>query len=421
MSDSRSKLPGEQKTESKVNSQPSFSENLSNIQKVLGNKSLHKIIIQQKFNSNSSTSELLDIINSKNVKVEQEKAIESLLVEKNKSLKNEKNIGNQDKISKTDEGKNKSKLIAIEDQLQNITESFTREEILNAKVEWDNTSGKHYFHPIVSTDGELDYRPHLFFKDWESVKSNLDGYDRQDLQFVSYLVMRKAYSNDKQTLSTILSDLDTLNFFGTSVTVRKEFKSRLENVEKSLKKDTLDNQQQSINAKAGVFNPRLVRITDKTKTSTKISEHALGLAIDINVATNKFIDNQEEILVIKEVTGVNLGEKQDRETLRKASKKFSSEFNKQWKEKIKTRLNELKSKETRFKDKLNKQDEEEKSKLEHIQKAIYDRGEALDGYRKTGFFDLSDKVIEAFKKEGMEWGGSYVDKKDFHHFELKKK
>lgn len=45
----------------------------------------------------------------------------------------------------------------------------------------------------------------------------------------------------------------------------------------------------------------------------------------------------------------------------------------------------------------------------------------LRNMRKNGFFNLPEKVIDAFISEGWEYGGFWENERDYMHFEIKKK
>jgi len=42
----------------------------------------------------------------------------------------------------------------------------------------------------------------------------------------------------------------------------------------------------------------------------------------------------------------------------------------------------------------------------------------LDGYARTGFFNLEQPLIDALVGAGFGWGGNWRSRKNFMHFEL---
>ncbi len=142
-----------------------------------------------------------------------------------------------------------------------------------------------------------------------------------------------------------------------------------------------------------------------------LSEHALGLAVDINPATNPLIragDNRDVVRVIKAVTGVDLGAVQSAEALRQASTTFRSTFGDAW---LDARRQELQSAEQAG-------DAARAADLRALLAAASRHQAELARLRQSGFLDLDQRLIDALVAAGLTWGGSWSRSKDFMHFEL---
>jgi hypothetical protein len=159
------------------------------------------------------------------------------------------------------------------------------------------------------------------------------------------------------------------------------------------------------------FVPRRIR------GSTKISNHALGRAIDINPKTNPRIIDKTMASVVKAVTGVDMLKSQDEDSMRKASEDFKSKFDDSF---ISTQLDELKTMRQKLVD-LQASKTPKKKAIKKLKNQIK-KVEGLVGVLRTwaskGFFDLPHTLVEALKSSGLQWGGDYKSSKDFMHFEL---
>jgi LAS superfamily LD-carboxypeptidase LdcB len=159
------------------------------------------------------------------------------------------------------------------------------------------------------------------------------------------------------------------------------------------------------------FVPRPIR------GSTKISNHALGRAVDINPSTNPRIIDKTTIRVVKAVTGVDMGKTQEEDAMRKASEDFKTKFDDSF---ITAQLNEIKSLRQQRSDLQTKEKPDAAAikklsgKIKKAESLVAD----LRSLAKKGFLDLPHDFIEALKSSGLQWGGDYKSSKDFMHFEL---
>jgi hypothetical protein len=129
-------------------------------------------------------------------------------------------------------------------------------------------------------------------------------------------------------------------------------------------------------------------------TTTSLSNHALGRAIDLNPGTNPLITERADFLVIEAVTGVNIHPLSDPAELLRLSQAFRDGFNDAWV-----------AQQTRPDIVAACQDAHARARL--------------NGYARSGFCTLDQRLIEALVAAGLRWGGSYqVSRKDFMHFEF---
>jgi hypothetical protein len=155
-----------------------------------------------------------------------------------------------------------------------------------------------------------------------------------------------------------------------------------------------------------------------TNDGTALSNHALGRAFDINRRTNLHIDNKDDIRVIRAVTGIDLGQLQPTADMRQASQTFQLIFNQQWVNQQTQILQQLQQTPAgaglagiTFK-------YASIAAQQTLIQAINNRRRVLNGYARTGFFDLDQSLIDAFTGAGFSWGGQWQHEKDFMHFEI---
>ncbi len=164
-------------------------------------------------------------------------------------------------------------------------------------------------------------------------------------------------------------------------------------------KKVLDNAQTTLTAAGNTFTlgsgtwsfvPRTFN-----NSINKLSNHALGKAIDINPSENPHIIVAEDILVINAVCASLLPNgflvESDPDNLINLSLYFQQNFNDGWiAQQTQTTL----------------------------VAAIKKRHTVLKGYATHGFLNLPSTLIKGLQTAGLNWGGAWTSAKDFMHFEL---
>jgi hypothetical protein len=127
----------------------------------------------------------------------------------------------------------------------------------------------------------------------------------------------------------------------------------------------------------------------------KLSNHALGKAIDINPSENPHVIVADDILVINAVCGPMLPNgflaESDPDNLIQVSMYFQQNFNDAW---------------------------VARQTQSSLITAINKRRVALDNYAAHGFLNLPSALIKGLQSAGLSWGGAWRSAKDFMHFEL---
>ena len=142
-----------------------------------------------------------------------------------------------------------------------------------------------------------------------------------------------------------------------------------------------------------------------------LSQHALGLAVDINPATNPRIRARHDadvVRVITAVTGVDLGSTQTADALRQASTTFRTAYGDEW---LAARRQELDAA-------VQSGDTGRAGELRAVLAAAGRQATGLRELARTGFLNLDPRLIDALQAAGLTWGGSWRTSKDFMHFEL---
>lgn len=204
-----------------------------------------------------------------------------------------------------------------------------------------------------------------------------------DERFAKYVEIRPLYQQATGVTNPaqwIAENIITVAFFGHRTPCHRDLKTPLAVSENALRTKAFTPALDSFWG----FVPRTMR------TRNKLSNHGLGLAIDIDYKTNPHIYNKEDILVIREATGLDLGRRQTHDAMRRASQLFQQTFNQQWRDRQTGQLRE----------------------------AIRKRKEALDTYARVGFLNLELPLIDTLLNAGFTWGGDWQSEKDFMHFEL---
>lgn len=145
----------------------------------------------------------------------------------------------------------------------------------------------------------------------------------------------------------------------------------------------------------------------------KLSNHALGKAIDINPASNPHITSSSDFRVINAVCGTVLTAGMlataDYDTLASASDLFKQDFNDAWVTQQEQTLATMKAQHPH---------PPGYAKQKALVKAIHARRSALNGYAAHGFLNLPKALVEGLQNAGLGWGGAWTSAKDFMHFEL---
>ncbi len=145
----------------------------------------------------------------------------------------------------------------------------------------------------------------------------------------------------------------------------------------------------------------------------KLSNHALGKAIDVNPSSNPHITSGSDFRVINAVCGTvltaGLLATADYDTLHSASDLFKQSFNDAWVTQQEQTLATMQAQHPH---------PPGYAKQKALVKAIHQRRAALNGYAAHGFLNLPKALVEGLETAGLNWGGTWTSAKDFMHFEL---
>jgi hypothetical protein len=212
--------------------------------------------------------------------------------------------------------------------------------------------------------------------------NNFDGDAHNSYLNLKRLYQEKGISNAAVYFS---ANIVSITFFNCKTSGHKDLQKAL-----SLAQSRLTSSGVNYNlVSAWSFVPRTFNAN-----TNKLSNHALGKAIDINPSSNPHITSSNEISVINAVC-VNilrggLLTESNPDTLINASSYFQSTFNDNW---INGQSQNIKELATRNRSNLNK-------------------------YAKNGFMTLPTPLVTSLQNAGLGWGGTWKTAKDFMHFEL---
>jgi len=167
------------------------------------------------------------------------------------------------------------------------------------------------------------------------------------------------------------------------------------------------------------FNVRMIR-----GSSTSLSLHAVGRAVDVNSDTNpQFREDLGHdsaklaslFRVLQTATGTDIKAATDYTSQQAASETFKTTFNAAW---VATQTTELATRKTAAA--AAPTDAALKQKVTDQQQLVNDITavrSTLDSYAGTGFLTLKKTVVDALVAAGFTWGGGWGDAKDYMHFE----
>ncbi len=213
--------------------------------------------------------------------------------------------------------------------------------------------------------------------------NNFDGDPHQSYLNLKRLYQAKGVTNPANYFTT---NIVSISFFNRSTPGHINLKQALNNAQSSL----ISRGYNFNLVSAWSFVPR----TFNTNIN-KLSNHALGKAIDIDPSVNPHIVSNEEILVIntvcRSILPAGLLAESNPDTLRQASDHFRNTFTSSW---------------------INQQTQSS------VINAIQNKRSNLDKYARNGFLNLPPVFVRALQSAGLGWGGTWRSSKDFMHFEL---
>jgi len=204
----------------------------------------------------------------------------------------------------------------------------------------------------------------------------------------SYLNLKRLYNKKgiQNPAAYFTSNIVPITFFNRNSPGHRDLKIALANAQASLSVNGISYTL----ASAWSFVPRTFN-TD----INKLSNHALGKAIDINPATNPHILSSAEFLVInavcRSILPNGLQAESNPDIIRRASQYFKQNYSDAW---------------------IAQQTQSS------ILSAIRTNGKNLKRYALNGFFDLPTPLVQHLQNAGLSWGGTWKSAKDFMHFEL---
>ncbi len=211
---------------------------------------------------------------------------------------------------------------------------------------------------------------------------NFDADSRRSYLNLKRLYLLKGISNPANYFAT---NIVSATFFNKTTPAHVDLKRILDIAQRNL---TAAGNSFTFNS-AWSFVPRTFNAD-----INKLSNHALGKALDINPDTNPHIVSKNEITVINAVCNSilpnGLLSERNPDTLRNASTHFQLTFSDAW---------------------LSNQ-------TQVIKNAAAANRNNLNKYANKGFLTLPAALIRGLQSAGLNWGGSWRSSKDFMHFEL---
>lgn len=217
--------------------------------------------------------------------------------------------------------------------------------------------------------------------------------------------VRKGYCDVEAFL---LEGITEVEFFGERFHVHPRVASRLIQVEQKLAGE------ERFFEWAGAFYPRTIR--GPFKTSTKLSNHGLGLAVDFDPARNPYL-SRRELKVIELVAG----EKLKRAKTFGAQKRWDSfsRVNALWLQNIDVWTDRAKDEIRRLEKSRARRDRRRVRFLKGVLKDLRERPNLVRA-RKEGFVSLPLAFVVAMENAGFSWATWFKPGADVMHFELRR-
>ena len=261
---------------------------------------------------------------------------------------------------------------------------------LSAKVKsWVGTGAVSYIETAIQEWDAASSSVKSHFRDDDTKKLNFDGLGLDDRR--SYINLKRLYMKEgiSNPLNYIRDNIVSVTFLGGKASAHKGFQVKLDDAAR-----LMSSRGYSFSYPFGGFVPRTLN-----KNIDKLSNHALGKAIDFDWHNNPHIMNKNVRIVISNVckdilmkgftratkSNILLDAVKDPTVLREASDYFKANY------------------------------DENKHTTAAISSS--ERGD-LRKYQKTGFLNLDPAFIKIMQEVCFGWGGAWTSQKDFMHFEL---
>jgi hypothetical protein len=264
-----------------------------------------------------------------------------------------------------------------------------------------------------------------------------------------YSAIRSAYYNYgyNDPCGTILSQIRSVRFLGKRVLLHEKAAKRLELTEVALKKAGVADNFSKATRSVGGFVPRFIAPRQGVRDPHVLSNHAFGLAIDIEGDLNPHIKDRDVIRVIREITGFDfghlliakgtgLGGQQRTEETRRLAVAASMRLQ-VWLEKY-VPLHDSILREASGTDGRAAQESAWQTIVHSVTSSRPESpvdGTAVEmtrlgvlykfhgkhtvrGWMLHGILTLPAILISALTENEFKWGGEYIDTKDLMHFEL---
>lgn len=230
-----------------------------------------------------------------------------------------------------------------------------------------------------------------------------------------YLKMRPAYycAGYRDPAEMIFRRIRRSKLLGRTIDLHELFLEKTANL-KSLLPDGLYEEVVASIASIGGFCPRFQAGTKK------LSNHAFGLAIDVDAVVNPDFNRREEIEVIRKITGYDLGTALTEFQPGVTPEQRVIEIHRRMQDasdKLKQWLNTHVSSQDPGVSPLTGRSEETPEDLLRIL-LKYRSAKDLNAWQRRGIQTVPVAFSAAMARLGFRWGNEYQNKKDVMHFEL---